>query len=138
MLSDEQATMVSGLVSSGDGVQIVRAKAGTGKTTAIDAARELWERDGHRVVGAALAARAADELRSRGGIESSTIHGLLSDLDRGGDYGFPSGRCSSWMRPGWSAPACIGGCSPRRPGQRQGRARRRRAPAAIDRSRRRL
>jgi len=90
VLSQEQQTMVSSLVTSGDGVQIVRARAGTGKTTALDAARELWERDGHRVVGAALAARAADELRSRGGIESSTIHGLLQDLDRGGEYGFPN------------------------------------------------
>ena len=66
-------------------------QGGTGKTTALDAARELWERDGHRVVGAALSGRAADELRCRAGLESYTIHGLLQDLDRGGEYGLAAG-----------------------------------------------
>ncbi len=89
VLSDEQQAMVRRLVTSGDGVEVVRAKAGTGKTTALDAARELWERDGHHVLGAALAGRAADELRSRSGIESYTIHGLLQDLARGGEYDLP-------------------------------------------------
>jgi conjugative relaxase-like TrwC/TraI family protein len=91
VLSDEQRTLVERLVTSGDGVEVVRARAGTGKTTALDAARELWERDAHRVVGAALAGRAADELRCRAGIESYTIHGLLQDLDRGGEYALPPG-----------------------------------------------
>jgi Ti-type conjugative transfer relaxase TraA len=87
VFSDEQQQMVGQLVTSGHGIDIVRARAGTGKTTAIDAARELWEREGYRVIGGALAGRAADELRARGGIDSYTIHGLLHDLDRGGDYG---------------------------------------------------
>jgi Ti-type conjugative transfer relaxase TraA len=86
VLSDEQQRMVRQLISSGHGVEVVRARAGTGKTTAIDAARELWERAGHRVIGAALAGRAADELRARGGIDSYTVHGLLQDLDRGDDW----------------------------------------------------
>ncbi len=90
MLSDEQQQMVRSLVTSGRGVEVVRARAGTGKTTAIDAARELWERSDYNVVGAALAGRAADELRARGGIDSYTVHGLLHDLDRGGDWTFGS------------------------------------------------
>ncbi|MDP9134200.1 MAG: AAA family ATPase, partial [Actinomycetota bacterium] len=89
VLSDEQQTMVRQLVTSGDGVAVVRAKAGTGKTTAIDAARELWERDGYRVIGAALAGRAADELQTRAGIDGYTVHGLLRDLERGGDWQLP-------------------------------------------------
>ncbi len=89
VLSDEQQAMVRQLVGSGDGVQVVRAKAGTGKTTAIDAARELWEREGYRVIGAALAGRAADELHARAGIDSYTVHGLLRDLERGGDWQLP-------------------------------------------------
>lgn len=87
VLSDEQQRMVGQLVTSGHGVEVVRARAGTGKTTAVDAARELWERDGYRMIGGALAGRAADELRARGGIDSYTIHGLLQDLDRGGGWG---------------------------------------------------
>lgn len=90
VLSGEQQQMVRRLVGSGDGVELVRAKAGTGKTTAIDAARELWQRDGYHVVGAALAGRAADELQARGGIDSYTIHGLLQDLDRGGNWALDS------------------------------------------------
>lgn len=89
VLSDEQQAMVRQLVSSGNGVELVRAKAGTGKTTAIDAARELWEREGYRVIGAALAGRAADELHARAGIDSYTVHGLLRDLERGGDWQLP-------------------------------------------------
>lgn len=87
VLSDEQQQMIQRLVTSGHGIEVVRARAGTGKTTAIDAARELWEREGYRVIGGALAGRAADELQARGGIDSYTIHGLLQDLDRGGDWG---------------------------------------------------
>jgi len=89
VLSDEQQAMVRQLVGSGDGVEVVRAKAGTGKTTAIDAARELWEREGYRVIGAALAGRAADELHARAGIDSYTVHGLLRDLERGGEWRMP-------------------------------------------------
>jgi Ti-type conjugative transfer relaxase TraA len=89
VLSDEQQAMVRQLVTSGNGVELVRAKAGTGKTTAIDAARELWEREGYRVIGAALAGRAADELHARAGIDSYTVHGLLRDLERGGDWQLP-------------------------------------------------
>jgi len=89
VLSDEQQAMVRQLVTSGNGVEVVRAKAGTGKTTAIDAARELWERAGYRVIGAALAGRAADELHARAGIDSYTVHGLLRDLERGGEWQLP-------------------------------------------------
>jgi Ti-type conjugative transfer relaxase TraA len=89
LLSDEQQAMVRQLVTSGNGVELVRAKAGTGKTTAIDAARELWEREGYRVIGTALAGRAADELHARAGIDSYTVHGLLRDLERGGDWRLP-------------------------------------------------
>ena len=86
VLSDEQRAMVEQLVTSGAGVEIVRAKAGTGKTTAIDAARDLWERGGYRVIGTALSGRAADELRARGGMDSYTLHGLLAQLERGSEW----------------------------------------------------
>ncbi len=86
VLSDDQRDAVLQLVTSGAGVEVLRAKAGTGKTTAIDAARQLWQDAGYRVIGAALAGRAADELRARAGIESWTVHGLLLDLDRRGDW----------------------------------------------------
>jgi hypothetical protein len=81
-LSAEQVAMVGALVTSGDGIQVVNAKAGSGKTSALRAARLAWEGAGYRVVGAALAARAAQELRDGAGIQASTIARLLGDVDR--------------------------------------------------------
>ncbi|MGH9068915.1 MAG: AAA family ATPase, partial [Acidimicrobiales bacterium] len=81
-LSGEQAVMVARLTGSGDGVQVVVGKAGSGKTTALAAARSLWERDGRRVLGAALSARAGAELEAGSGISSTTLARLLGDLSR--------------------------------------------------------
>jgi Ti-type conjugative transfer relaxase TraA len=80
-LSAEQARLVVGLTTSGNGVDVVTAAAGTGKTFTLDAARDAWGRAGYRVIGAALAARAAAELESGAGIPSATVAGLLGDLD---------------------------------------------------------
>lgn len=84
-LSDEQARMVRQLTTSGDGVQVVRAAAGTGKTYALDAAREVWERDGYQVRGCAVAARAAVELQDQTAIQSTTLARLQHELRRGSD-----------------------------------------------------
>ena len=64
-IADEQAAMVRRLVLDGDGVAVVVGQAGTGKTFALAAAREAWEGSGYRVVGAALARRAAHRARGR-------------------------------------------------------------------------
>ena len=80
-LSWEQTDMVDAVCTSGDGVEVVVGAAGTGKTFALDAARDAWQRDGTPVIGCALAARAARELQNGSGIESTTIAGLLGHLD---------------------------------------------------------
>ncbi len=80
-LSEEQAAMVAQLTTSGHGVDVVIAPAGTGKTFALDAARDAWQHGGHQVIGAALAARAAAELEATAGIPSTTVASLLADLD---------------------------------------------------------
>jgi Ti-type conjugative transfer relaxase TraA len=82
-IAREQAAMVRSLVGSGDGVEVVRAAAGTGKTFALDAARSAWEAEGVRVYGCALSARAAAELHDQTGIDATTIAQLRIDLDRG-------------------------------------------------------
>jgi hypothetical protein len=81
-ISDEQASMVRRLTTSGAGVEVVVGKAGAGKTFALDAARQAWQAAGIPVVGAALAARAAAELEAGAGIDSYTLDSLLGDLDR--------------------------------------------------------
>lgn len=82
-LSDDQARVVTHLCRSGHGVDVVTAPAGTGKTYTMAAARDAWEHAGHRVIGAALAARAAKELSATAHIPSTTLDALLIDLDRG-------------------------------------------------------
>ncbi|CAN5676363.1 MobF family relaxase [soil metagenome] len=81
-LSEEQRAMVSRLVSSGAGVDIVVGKAGTGKTFALEAARHAWVRSGYHVIGCSTAARAAVELEIHSGIASTTITSLLMDIER--------------------------------------------------------
>ena len=80
-LSAEQARLVVSLTTTGNGVDVVSAAAGTGKTFSLDAARDAWQRSGHRVIGCALAARAAAELEAGAGIPSVTVARLLADLD---------------------------------------------------------
>ena len=75
--------MVTRLTRSGNGIDVVSAAAGTGKTYTLDAARDAWQRAGYRVIGAAQAGIAAQELQSSAGIESSTLAMLQIDLDTG-------------------------------------------------------
>lgn len=79
-IAGEQAEMVRRLVLDGDGIAVVIGQAGTGKTYALAAAREAWEGSGYRVVGAALARRAAIELEEGAGIASRSLAALLDAL----------------------------------------------------------
>lgn len=81
-MADEQADLVRQLCFSGAGVEVVVAPPGTGKTFSLDAARHAWESAGYRVIGGALSARAAAELRDGAGIESHTIHQLTRRIYR--------------------------------------------------------
>ncbi len=86
-LGDEQRAMVERLCTSGRGVDVVVGRAGTGKTFALDAARQAWESSGHTVIGTALAARTAAGLQAGTGIASTTVDQLLADLSRPGPAG---------------------------------------------------
>jgi Ti-type conjugative transfer relaxase TraA len=88
-LADEQTNLISSITTSGHGVEVVNAAAGTGKTRALGAARDVWERSDINVYGCALAARAAVELESLAGIDSTTVARLLNDIDHG--YGLRTG-----------------------------------------------
>jgi conjugative relaxase-like TrwC/TraI family protein len=88
-LSGEQRAMVRAITTSGAGVDVVVGRAGSGKTYALDAAREAWQLSGYTVIGAALSARAAAELQAHSAIPSVTLTRLLGELDRAG--GLPPG-----------------------------------------------
>ncbi|MBX3424264.1 MAG: relaxase domain-containing protein [Pirellulales bacterium] len=85
-LSEEQRFAVSyltqGLTRRGEvagGVRVLTGDAGTGKTTVLRTAKTAWEKEGCRVVGAALAGRAVLELENSSGIESFTVAKWLHD-----------------------------------------------------------
>jgi len=82
-LTGEQERMVRAVCSSGHGVEIVEGVAGAGKTYALAAARHAWDASGHRVLGCALAARAAKQLESDAAIPATTLDRLLGAIDTG-------------------------------------------------------
>ncbi|MBX5164486.1 MULTISPECIES: Ti-type conjugative transfer relaxase TraA [unclassified Rhizobium] len=71
-LSDEQRTAIEHVAGAAR-IAAVIGRAGAGKTTMMKAAREAWEAAGYRVVGGALAGKAAEGLEKEAGIVSRTV-----------------------------------------------------------------
>ncbi len=71
-LSEEQVAAVHHVTGS-SAVAAVVGYAGAGKSTMLAAARIAWESAGYRVVGGALAGKAAEGLQSSSGIASRTL-----------------------------------------------------------------
>jgi Ti-type conjugative transfer relaxase TraA len=71
-LSEEQRTAIAH-IAGGERIAAVIGRAGAGKTTMMKAAREAWEAAGYRVVGGALAGKAAEGLEKEAGITSRTL-----------------------------------------------------------------
>ncbi len=82
LLTKGQQAAVSGICTSGHGVDLVLGVAGAGKTTALNAVRVGFEDAGYTVVGTATSGQAARTLGRDAGIEtSSTLASLLWRLD---------------------------------------------------------
>jgi len=75
-LSDEQTEMVRRITAGGERIVTVAARPGTGKTTALKAAREAWSEAGVRGIGVATARSASGELADAG-VPSMSITALL-------------------------------------------------------------
>ncbi|UIK11626.1 Ti-type conjugative transfer relaxase TraA [Rhizobium leguminosarum] len=71
-LDPEQADAIHHITRD-KGIAAVVGLAGAGKSTLLAAARVAWESDGRRVIGAALAGKAAEGLEDSSGIRSRTL-----------------------------------------------------------------
>lgn len=79
-LSDEQTAALRGVSVSGNGVDVVEALAGTGKTFTAGALRQVYEDAGYRVIGIAPTGRAVRELAEEAGVPAWTLDRALLDL----------------------------------------------------------
>lgn len=69
-------------ITQGDAITMLTGLAGTGKTTLLRAARELWEAQGLEVVGTCVSKNAANTLEREAGIRSRTLASLLRRIDQ--------------------------------------------------------
>jgi ATP-dependent exoDNAse (exonuclease V) alpha subunit len=77
--------MLRAVASSPDRVVCVVGHAGAGKTTALAALADAYERDGYVAIGTAPSGVAAANLGAETGIPSGTLHRLVAEArDRGG------------------------------------------------------
>jgi ATP-dependent exoDNAse (exonuclease V) alpha subunit len=80
-LSEGQETAIRHLVDDGQ-LKCIVGYAGAGKTTALEACRDIWEDSGYKVYGLAPTGRAAQNLEGSG-IASQTLHRFLKSFDEG-------------------------------------------------------
>lgn len=73
----EELTMKTGRIAQ------LKGFAGAGKTTVMTCVREIYEAEGMRVIGCALAGKAAENLESEALIKSNTVQGLLARIEHG-------------------------------------------------------
>jgi conjugative relaxase-like TrwC/TraI family protein len=83
MLGREQVAMLHAAASSPERVVCVVGHAGAGKTTAVAALADAYQRDGYVAIGAAPSGVAAANLAAETGIASGTLHRLLAETRQG-------------------------------------------------------
>lgn len=80
-IKNDQATVVRHLTGSGNGVDVVQAQAGTGKTWTLGRINELYRCEGHPVIGLTAARTAVSEMTAEG-IDAYTVAQFLHDVAR--------------------------------------------------------
>lgn len=81
-LNPGQMEALRAVCSTPGSIKVLEGLAGTGKTTLFKVARTAWELQGFKVLGCAVAGRAARELENGTGIESDTLAMTLAKLER--------------------------------------------------------
>ena len=80
---DRQRQAVEDLTMKTGRIALLKGLAGAGKTTVMTCVRQVYEEEGFRVIGCALAGKAAENLQNEAGIKSNTIQGLLARIEHG-------------------------------------------------------
>lgn len=76
-LSDEQQAAIRHMTQA-NAIALVQGRAGVGKTTLMVASREIWEAQGYKVRGAAIAWRAAKTLELEAGMPCASIASIVN------------------------------------------------------------
>ena len=82
-LTPGQQEAVEAVCTSGRGVELVVGIAGSGKTTALAAARDAFEAAGYEVIGTSTSGQAARTLSREAGIDSRTLASLNRRIAHG-------------------------------------------------------
>jgi conjugative relaxase-like TrwC/TraI family protein len=82
-LTERQAEVAKGLLTSGHSLDLVVGVAGSGKTSTLSAVREGFEAAGYKVLGAATSGQAAKALGEGAGVTSCTVASLTWRIEHG-------------------------------------------------------
>ena len=82
-LTERQAEVAKGLLTSGHSLDLVVGVAGSGKTSTLSAVREGFEAAGYKVLGAATSGQAAKALGEGAGVASRTVASLTWRIEHG-------------------------------------------------------
>ncbi|MGH9285526.1 MAG: MobF family relaxase, partial [Acidimicrobiales bacterium] len=77
-LGEDQVEMVRSITASGHRAQPVYGPAGSGKTTALEAAARAWEAAGYTIIGAAVQGTAAEIVGDRAKVANATVASVLA------------------------------------------------------------
>jgi len=76
-LTEGQRQATEAIATSGRGLDLVIGVAGSGKTTALDVARTVFEAERYRVLGTAVSGQAARTLHDEAGVDARTVASLV-------------------------------------------------------------
>ena len=76
-LGEDQVEMVRAITSAGHRIQAVYGPAGSGKTTALEAAARAWEDAGYNVIGGAVQGTASEIVGDRAKVAHATVSSVL-------------------------------------------------------------
>jgi len=79
----EQVAMIKALTIERGGIKVAMGVAGSGKSTALDACRDIWQKAGYEVRGLAPTGKAAQNLEKAAKIPSQTIDRFMGGVEQG-------------------------------------------------------